>query len=244
MAKSIAILQSNYIPWKGYFDIIAAVDEFVLFDEVQYTRRDWRNRNRIILDRKPHWLSIPVASKGRFDSAIDEMVIADPDWSRKHLATIQHAYRRAPFFDALREPIWRAFEEASSMETLSAVNEVLLRALSSLLGIETRFENSRAAPRISSDPTDRLVEICLARGATEYLSGPAARAYIRHDAFKDAGVRLSYADYSGYPAYAQMSATFEPGVSLLDLLFSVGPAASDHLKSRRDRASFVRPAES
>ena len=91
--KRVAIVQSNYIPWKGYFDMIASADEFVLFDDVQYTRRDWRNRNRIVLDGQLHWLTIPVETKGRYEQRIDETQIADHSWAANHLKTLQHAYR-------------------------------------------------------------------------------------------------------------------------------------------------------
>src|SRR5215467_1371033 len=96
--KTIVILQSNYIPWKGYFDLMAAADEFLLFDEVQFTKNDWRNRNRIVLGGRLHWLTIPVRTAGRFGTAIERIEVSVKDWARKHWETLQQAYRGAPHF--------------------------------------------------------------------------------------------------------------------------------------------------
>lgn len=232
--KTIAILQSNYIPWKGYFDIIGAVDEFVIFDEVQFTRRDWRNRNKIIVAGTPHWLTIPVASKGQYDSAIRDMRVADGGWAETHWRSITHAYGRTRCFTACRQPLQEAFELASRETHLSDINELLLRRISAMLQLPTVFTHSEDVPRSTGDPTQRLVELCVARGATSYLSGPAARAYIDAQQFADARVELAYADYSGYPVYDQGTVEFEHGVSMVDVLMRFGEQAREHLKSTRD----------
>lgn len=237
--KSIAILQSNYIPWKGYFDLIAAVDEFVIFDDVQFTRRDWRNRNKIVIDGRVHWLTIPVASKGRFDAAIQEMEVSEPDWTAKHWRSIQHAYRKAPFYKDIAPLLEDLYTRAGALKKLTEINEMFLRALAGHLGLTTAFSRSSDVPRIAADPTGRLVEICVARKAREYISGPAARSYIENGQFEAARVALRYANYSGYPIYAQRLEPFEHGVSVIDALMCCGADARSHLKSLRDRASFV-----
>jgi hypothetical protein len=240
--KSIAILQSNYIPWKGYFDLIASVDEFLLFDEVQYTRRDWRNRNKIVVQGTVKWLTIPVKTKGRFFEPIEEIEVDGRDWPEQHWKTISHAYRRAAYF-ANYQPILEAtYEKAAGLVRLTEINELFLRTIANLLGIPTSIDRTSVVPRATDRPTDRLVEICLGRQATEYVSGPAARTYIEAEKFDNAAVALKYADYSDYPIYDQQAATFEHGVSIVDPLMRCGPAVVGHLKSTSKRDSFVRAA--
>lgn len=237
--KVVAILQSNYIPWKGYFDIIAASDVFVIFDDVQFTRRDWRNRNKIILDREARWLTIPVASKGAFDAPVNRMEVTDNAWARKHLASLRHAYGKAPHARWLFPKLQELYGRAGELSLLSEINELFLRGLAEALGLNPTFARSDDVPRGSDDPTARLVEICVAHKASLYLSGPAAKAYIDNAQFSAAGVALAYADYSGYPVYDQGTAAFEHGVSVLDLLFRFGAEAAAHLKApRRDGAFF------
>lgn len=229
--KTIAILQSNYIPWKGYFDLINSVDEFLIFDEAQFTRRDWRNRNKIVVNRKPVWLTIPVASKGQYDAPVSEMRVSAPDWAEKHWTAIRLAYGKAPFFGRYEAVLKPLYERTGGMESLSEINAMFLDALCGALDIATAIGSTDGVPRSADNPTGRLVEICVAHGATRYLSGPAARDYIDNAQFEAAGVSLHYADYAGYPVYPQASDNFEHGVSVVDALMHVGPAARTHLKS-------------
>jgi hypothetical protein len=230
-SKIIAILQSNYLPWKGYFDVIAAVDEFLIFDEAQFTRRDWRNRNKIVIDGRPHWLTIPVSSKGRFDAPIAEMEISEEGWAEKHWRSIRHAYGKAPYFPVYGTLLEGLYEKAARLRRLTEINEMFLRALAETLKLTTTLGHTHEIPRLSLTPTARLVEICIGRGATAYLSGPAARSYIQNDEFEAANVSLHYANYAGYPVYDQQSAAFEHGVSVIDTLMRCGPQTREHLKS-------------
>jgi hypothetical protein len=228
--KRVAIIQSNYIPWKGYFDIINDVDEFILYDDRQYTRRDWRNRNLIKTEQGLQWLTIPVRVKGRFTQRIDETLIDDPSWASRHWKTITQAYAGAPHFATYRDNVGDMFAAASRASRLSDVNRGLLEGICSLLGIHTRLSWSTDY-EAGGERTERLVSLCLAAGATEYVSGPSARVYIDKSRFDAAGVRLIYADYSGYPEYPQLHGKFEHGVTILDLLFNAGPDAPRYMKS-------------
>jgi len=241
MSKCLVILQSNYIPWKGYFDLINAADEFWIFDDVQFTRRDWRNRNRIIAHGQPTWLTIPVRSKGQYHSLICDMEVADAEWAAKHWRSIRHAYAKAPYLAEYEGPLATLYETAAGLSRLTEINELFLTRIAALLGIQTRFHRTESIPRVADTPTGRLVEICVARGADMYISGPAAKSYIEVEQFRQAGVALHYCDYSGYPIYEQGSRTFEHGVSILDVLFNVGPEAGSHLKSRPNREHFLEP---
>jgi hypothetical protein len=227
--KRIAILQSNYIPWKGYFDLIRSVDEFILFDDVQYTRHDWRNRNKIKTRQGVRWLTIPVSTKGRFGATIQETFVGSPDWAAEHWQIIEWYYREAPFFSHFRDAIKNAYLECNELN-LSRINHRFLGVICNLLGIATKISWSSDYEQIEGK-TQRLVGLCRQAGASEYLSGPAARDYIQPELFDAAGVGLRFVDYSGYPEYPQLFPPFEHGVSILDLLFNTGPDAPQYMKA-------------
>jgi len=226
--KRVAIVQSSYIPWKGYFDLIRAADEFILLDDVQFTKRDWRSRNRIKTKDGLSWLSIPVHSKGRYLQTVAETTVSDPGWAERHWRTIQGAYARTPFFDAYAGPI-EALYAAPVSDGLSAVNHSFITTICRALGITTPITWSSEYHPVEGR-NERLIDLCVKAGATEYLSGPAARDYIDHDAFAAAGMSVTFADYDGYPAYEQPYPPFEHFVSALDLLFCTGPRAIDSMK--------------
>lgn len=226
--KKVAILQSNYIPWKGYFDLIAAVDEFILFDSMQYTRRDWRNRNRIKTPRGPEWLSIPVEVKGKYLQKINQTRVSDPAWRRAHWRTLAQNYARAPHFDA-HAARFEALYLGSAEPMLSKINHAFLVSICELLGIRTRITWDTDYPP-AEGRTERLVALCRAAGADRYLSGPSARDYIQPELFAQAGIALEYMDYGGYPAYPQLHGAFEHGVTVLDLIFNTGTDAQKYMK--------------
>ncbi|HKW59013.1 MAG TPA: WbqC family protein [Candidatus Dormibacteraeota bacterium] len=227
--KRVAIVQSNYIPWKGYFDIVNMVDEFILYDDRQYTRRDWRNRNLIKTANGLRWLTIPVRVKGRFAQRIDETVIDDASWTAGHWRTISQEYAGAAHFKTYRDRVGDLYASAV-MERLSEVNRHFIEGVCEILGITTKLSWSTDYDA-RGDRTERLVSLCTQAGAGEYLSGPAARAYIDESAFVSAGIELRYMDYSGYPEYPQLHGAFEHGVSVLDLIFNTGPDGRAYMKS-------------
>jgi hypothetical protein len=227
--KRLAAVQSSYIPWKGYFDIVALADEFVLLDEVQYTRRDWRNRNRIKTADGLKWLTIPVQAKGNYHERIDQILVADGSWAGKHLKTLQHTYSRAPHFESYEEAIAALYDEAASLSRLSEINRTFLAGICPLLGIEARLSWSTEYAT-GGRKTARLVSLCRSAAATEYISGPAASNYLDQDMFREDGISVRYMDYSGYPEYPQQHPPFEHSVSVLDLLFHVGPEAPRFMK--------------
>lgn len=231
MPRTIVILQSNYLPWKGYFDLMNSADVFIIYDEVQFTRRDWRNRNKIILDGKPHWLTIPVESKGEYEIPIKEVKVSDHRWAKKHWASICHAYGKAEYFGSYEAKLAKAYEEAGELTYLSDINKLFLSVLSGFFEIDVTLEYSHKIPSISTNPTQRLVEMCKAFNAERYISGPSAKNYIEQRQFDDADIKLHYADYTEYPRYVQLSQEFEHGVSALDLLMHTGQGARQHLKS-------------
>ena len=232
MPKRVAILQSSYIPWKGYFDLINMVDEFILYDDRQYTRRDWRNRNRITTPQGVMWLTIPVHVKGRYTQRIDEVEVSEPDWADRHWKTIVHSYTAAPHFKDNRATFERVYVEcAPRMQRLSDINRAFIDAICATLGIETRITWSTDYPVESPDRTGNLVALCVAAGATSYLSGPSARAYIDQEQFARAGIEVAYMDYSNYREYPQLYGPFTHEVTVLDLVFNTGRDAPRYMKS-------------
>jgi hypothetical protein len=229
--RRVAIVQSNYIPWKGYFDLIRLVDEFILFDTAQYTRRDWRNRNLIKTSQGTAWLTIPVQVKGRYLQTIRETRVRDQEWREQHWKTLRQNYARAPHFAEHAARFEKLYLEGQE-EYLSEINHRFIREICDILDIKTMIRWSSDYPEIEGN-TERLVEWCKVSGATEYLSGPAAKDYIVEERFAAAGIKLLWMDYSGYPEYRQPYPPFEHGVSVLDLIFNEGPDANRYMKARQ-----------
>jgi hypothetical protein len=227
----VAIVQSNYIPWKGYFDLIASVDRFVLFDSAKFSWGHWRNRNRIKTPQGLQWLTIPIRHQGT-DQRIEEMEIAKPNWAGKHWKTLVQNYSRAPFFDLYRDRLAGLYEQVAEERQLSQVNYTLLKAVMELLGIQTPLTWSEEGDELPADATARVVRLCQRENAVEYVSGPTAEDYLDEVQLKRANIKLRYADYSGYPEYPQLYGEFEHAVSILDLLFNAGPQARRYLKGQ------------
>jgi WbqC-like protein family len=235
--KRVAIVQSCYVPWKGYFDLINLVDEFILFDDRQYTRRDWRNRNRIKTPQGSQWLTIPVEVKGRYHQRIDETRISDAKWSDKHWKTLTHNYGTAPHFEEYREPVEDLYRRATA-PLLSQVNRLFIDGICRLFEIETAITWSTRY-EVEGTRTERLVSLCQAAGAKRYLSGPSARDYLDEQLFEEAGIALDYVDYSGYSEYPQVHPPFDHNVTILDLIFNTGKSRWQYMKSFQPTALRV-----
>lgn len=229
--KKVAILQSNYIPWKGYFDLIAAVDEFILYDDMQYTRRDWRNRNQIKTPQGLKWLSVPVQVKGKYHQAIRDAAIDGSEWAESHWNNLRQNYRAAAHYNEIAAWLEPFYLERKYTH-LSQLNRQLIEAVCSYLGINTVISNSWDY-ELTDGKTERLAAICAQAGATEYVSGPAARNYLDEQVFAAMQINLSWFDYSGYPEYPQLYGDFAHGVSILDLFFNCGANAADYMKQVR-----------
>ncbi len=225
-ARTVAVLQSNYLPWKGYFDIIRDVDLFVFYDDVQFTKNDWRNRNRIKTAQGPQWLTVPVGqSLGR--RVCDVRLPEDGAWAAKHLRTLGQAYARAPFAGAHLGWLER-FLLRERPATLSELNQkMIIHVARDVLGLPAEFScSSRFA--LGGSREDRLLDLLGQVGATRYVSGPSARGYITEERFREANIDLVYKRYA-YPEYAQLHPPFEHAVSIVDLLMNAGPDASRYI---------------
>lgn len=231
MTKKVAIVQSNYIPWKGYFDMIAAVDEFILYDDMQYTRRDWRNRNKIKTAQGVQWLTIPVKVKGNYQQTIRETEIAESQWAQHHWKALVQNYRPAPFFSEIADWLEPLYLGAPPSH-LSQINRRFIEAICVYLGVKTTISNSWDYP-LTEGKTVRLADLCVSAGGDEYISGPAAKDYIEEAVFSERGIKLTWFNYSGYPIYSQLWSDFNHGVSILDLLFNCGKDAHRYMRYPR-----------
>jgi len=222
----VAVLQSNYLPWKGYFDIINSADLFIFYDDIQFTKNDWRNRNKIKTNSGPTWLSIPVGNN--LNRLVNEVTLPDGQWAKKHWKSIQQNYSRAPFFK-----IYQGFLEHVYLDrrwaSLSELNQYLIRHIAvDFLGINTEFRNSEEF-EVQGKKQDRLLDLLKQVGADSYVSGPSAKNYICKTEFEKAGIELLYISYSGYPEYPQFFPPFTHEVFILDLLSHVGSDAPNFI---------------
>jgi hypothetical protein len=226
--KKISVVQSNYIPWKGYFDLIAAVDEFILYDDMQYTRRDWRNRNRIKTPQGLQWLTVPVKVKGKYYQTIRQTEIDGVDWAKSHWKSLCQNYRRANHFNEMAQELEHLYLR-TEYSHLSKLNRTLIEWVCSKLGIKTKISNSWDYQMVDGK-TERLSDLCCQTCGSEYISGPSARGYIDETVFANRNVKLTWFDYEGYPEYPQLWGEFAHNVSIFDLLFNCGSEAQRYMR--------------
>ena len=226
---NVVILQPSYIPWRGYFGQIRKADLFIFYDDVQYDKHGWRNRNQIKTAQGKQWLTIPVHSKGVTEGIPIKDVRIDwsKPWGKNHLKALTFAYNKSPHFkDYL--PMLESFYHRRD-ECLADFTIETTILISRELGItSTRFLRSSELPGIHGVKTDRLIQILKQVGAEHYISGPSARDYIEKEKFDEAGITLEYMEYN-YPEYPQLYPPFEPYVSILDLLFMTGKDALNYI---------------
>ena len=231
----VSAIQSNYIPWRGYFDIMHDADVFVFYDDVQYTVNDWRNRNRVKTANGVIWLTIPVGDQN--DRRICDVVLRDRAWSRKHWMTIEQSYHDAPGFAQYRD-FFKSFYK-SSWESLSVLNQTMIRAIAGdLLGIRTEIRDSRDYD-LQGKGSDRLLMLLKKMGATDYVSGPSAQRYLDAEAYAREGIRVHWKDYAHYPEYPQLHGPYAPDLSIVDLLLNCGDDAANYIWGAHAAAASV-----
>jgi hypothetical protein len=235
--KTVAIAQSCYIPWKGYFDLIGLADEFILYDDRQYTKNDWRNRNRIKTPQGSQWLTIPIAR--RHGQRIDEAEASDRRWPAKHWKALVQNYSRAPCFEEHAARFERLYTSLDDPR-LTVINRRFIDAICESLGIRTPISPSTEYSA-EGGRSERVLSLCGAAGATRYLTGPSARNYLDTELFREAGIEVEFMDYAGYPTYPQLYPPFDHAVTALDLIFNAGAEARRYMKSHaRATASATR----
>jgi hypothetical protein len=226
--KKVAIVQSNYIPWRGYFDLISYVDEFVIFDDMQYTKGDWRNRNQIKTPNGLEWLTIPVQAKGKFNQAICEVQTDGFSWISTHLKSIERNYARSKSFDEVMPWIRSLYSDLEG-KTLSEINLHLTMEICLYLGISTPITLSTSYSS-HEDPSARLAQITLEANGSIYVSGPAARTYLNEEPFNQRNLDVDWFSYDDYRKYPQLWGDFKSHVSVVDLILNCGSEAKNYLR--------------
>lgn len=240
--QRVAIIQSAYIPWKGFFDLIGRCDAYIIYDTAAFSKGKWHNRNRIKCPQGHGWLSIPVKTAGRLGQALEEVTVADTTWAEQHWSRLRAAYARTPFFGAESTAVRDLYEQLALEPRLSRINEGFIRWLTHRLALNTQIRRDREFA-FEGDRTERLMELCKSVGATNYLSGPSARRYLEVEALERAGVLVEWMTYGPYPEYPQQHGQFDHHVSILDTLFCCGPESlRNMLLARSQVPSSTKPA--
>lgn len=223
------ILQPSYIPWRGYFHQIQKADVFVFYDDVQYDRGGWRNRNRVKTHNGSVWLTIPVSKKGSVEARTPINTIRvdwKRPWTKSHWTTIRQAYKKAPFFETYRELLESIYGRQPELLADFAIETTI--EIAATLGLADKKFLRSSQLNADGVKTDRLISILRQVGATHYISGPSARDYLEEEKLAAEGISLEYMQYD-YQPYHQLYPPFDPQVSIIDLLMMTGPQAPQHI---------------
>ncbi len=223
----IGVIQSNYVPWRGYFDFIREVDLFVFYDDQQFSKGSWRNRNKIKTPAGLKWLSVPVKHERLSQLICDTRIEYSTDWQMNHLNQFTESYRKTPFFPDAHDLLRDAFSFRDG--TISELNVRLVHLICAYFGIGTPMKFSKEYS-LTGEKTERLIDLFQKTGASTYLSGPSARDYLDESLFRKHGIRLEYKSYD-YPSYPQPWGAFEGTVSILDLIANCGQESKELLRS-------------
>lgn len=220
----VAILQPSYLPWLGYFEQIHHADLFIFLNDVQYTKNDWRNRNRIKTPRGAAWITVPVRRLGLKRAICETLIDYETPWYDRHIDLLREHYRKAAHFEAVMAVITPHLMAKPVLLQDLAIGLIL--DLAKYLGIAANTMRSSELAIRESDPNDRLIAICRRVGATELYESAAGRAYMDVARFTAAGIRVVFQDYR-HPTYRQLFGPFISHLSIVDLLFHYGPDAGD-----------------
>ena len=219
--SKVIITQSNYIPWKGYFSAMRQATHLVLYDDMQYTKRDWRNRNMLITPNGPKWLSIPIDVKGKYHQKINEAQVSDNNWGENHWNFIKNNYKNSPYFKEYQHHFLDLYLNQQS-PYLSDINSDFIKKIIILLEIDIKVISSKEF-NLKGDKTEKLVNVCKELNAEKYYTGPAAKNYMDESLFTNNNIEIEYYNFSGYPEYKQQWEGFSHAVSILDMFFNLGP---------------------
>ncbi|MBE7534310.1 MAG: WbqC family protein [Anaerolineales bacterium] len=225
---NVVILQPSYIPWRGYFDQIRRADLFIFYDDVQYDKHGWRNRNLIKTHQGKQWLTIPVHSKGATQGALVKDIRIDwsKPWARSHLKALTVSYSKAPCFKEYLPLLNDLYQRSDEFLADFTIESSIL--LARTLGFNsTEFIRSSTLTDITGRKTDRVINALKRVGATHYICGPSASSYMEPEKFDAAGITFEYINYN-YPEYSQMYPPYDPYVSILDLIFMTGNEANGY----------------
>ena len=239
---NVVILQPSYIPWRGYFDQIRRADLFIFYDDIQYDKHGWRNRNQIKTHQGKQWLTIPVNSKGVTQGVPIKDVRIDwsKPWAKSHLKSLTISYSKSPHFKGYLSLLGDLYQRRDEFLADFTI-ETSIRLARELGFTSTKFMRSSELTNLEGQKTDRVISVLKQVGATHYICGPSASSYMEAEKFDDAGITFEYMQYD-YPEYPQMYPPYDPYVSILDLMFMTGNEAGDYFeigKEREPRPNFI-----
>lgn len=224
--RKVAMLQPNYIPWKGVFDIIQRVDVFVFYDDVQYTTRDWRNRNKIKTPQGDQWLTVPVL-QDREQLICEAQIDLTKNWQTKHYKAIESAYAKAPYYSDYRFLLEEIYLK-QEWKKISELDIFSTQLIAKTLGLQPQWAIASELKKSGSKDGEKIIEICKELDCNQMLNGPSSKAFMDEKKFQDNHIQLSYMEYS-YPEYSQMYPPFSHQVTVLDVLFHCGPEAKKYI---------------
>ena len=226
--RKIAILQPNYIPWKGVFDLINKVDVFVFYDDVQYTVKDWRNRNKIKTPNGDLWLTVPVIHKGRRDQLIKDAEIDNStNWQDSHYKSMVSNYKKTPFFQEYHFLLEELYLN-KNWDNISDLDIFATKRIAEVLGIDVEWYQSSDLGCEGTKEGGKVVQICNELNCNYFINGPASREFMDEELFQREGIVLDYIKYN-YPEYNQLYPPFNHYVSVLDVLFHCGDKAKSYI---------------
>lgn len=229
----LVILQPGYIPWLGFFDQMAQSDIFMFYDDVQYDKHGWRNRNRIKTSQGAQWLTVPVLTRNKKLPLIKDVKIdnSTTSWRYTHLQSIKQNYSRTPYFELLFPDLDKIYLQ--QWEYIIDLDTQLIDLILKILGLNRRIEFSSHL-LIQGTQTERLINFCKYFKADKYLTGAAAKEYLKEERFKEENIELEYQKYN-HPKYTQLYGDFIPYLSIIDLLFNEGPKSLEILTEGKIR---------
>lgn len=219
----LAVMQPYFFPYIGYFQLMAAVDRFVLLDDVTYINRGWINRNRILVNGKPHLFTVPLQNASQNVLIADLKVTANEKWRTKFMRTVECAYRKAPHYEAVVDLLSYVFatESLSFREWLRRS----IRAVCEYLELQTEIvDTSRQYGNQDLKGQARIIDICHREGASCYVNPPGGRTLYSGTAFAAEGIDLRFLD-SDDICYKQFGEEFVPWLSIIDVLMFVTPGS-------------------
>ena len=219
----VAIMQPYVFPYLGYYQLLHAADRFVLFDDVNFIKKGWINRNRILLNGAPHTFTIPVQEVSQNRTIKDHLISADQSWKPKLLANLKHAYTKAPMFTDVFPALEKMFMEAEG-------------SIADLAGKSIRYVAERAALPVSihrasdlSLSTDlkgqeRILAVASGHGATRYINPANGAELYNAERFTAQGIELRFLRMNADLSYPQIgTAEHVPALSAIDALMLCSP---------------------
>lgn len=234
--KTVVIMQPGYLPWLGFFELMSQSDVFVVYDNVQYDKNGWRNRNRIKTPKGPAWLTVPVTLPNGLNTKINEVRTAEEPWAQKHIRLIESHYQKAPFFKEYWPPIKKSleFHHNKKDNSLLEVNMNLIKCLANILGLKKDIILASQLNVSEPDKLKRLVTMVKNLGGDRFYEPAGGKSYIgakEISEFSKAGIKFEFQDYQ-HPTHRQLHGEFTPNLSVIDLVFNEGPKSLDIITGR------------